>query len=169
MNASDFSDDLRGAWGKFRDYAARLALILVLMDHASDPTADEAALPELGARHVRDAWRLIDYFKVMAVRVRLAIAGGPALGGSAVSRVVLKWVRSNGLAEFTESELGQARRKLTDAQRGDALAELAKLNVIRPAPRREPSPNGGRPPSPSWVVNPSLLETRNPENPGNPP
>ena len=40
MNAPDFPPYLRGPWGKLREYAGRLTLILTLMHHAADPTAD---------------------------------------------------------------------------------------------------------------------------------
>ena len=38
QEADDFPDALEGPWGKLEAYAARLALILHLMDLASDPT-----------------------------------------------------------------------------------------------------------------------------------
>ena len=80
MNAADFPPFLRGPWGKFREYAGRLTLILTLMHHAADPTADPLIVPDVGPRRVDDAWRLIAYFKSHARRVQAVIACGPGTG-----------------------------------------------------------------------------------------
>jgi len=48
MNAPGFPAPQRGAWGKFRELAGRLLLVLVLIGQASDPTANSDAVPEAG-------------------------------------------------------------------------------------------------------------------------
>jgi hypothetical protein len=48
MNAPGFPAPQRGAWGKFRELAGRLVLVLVLIGQASDPTANSDAVPEAG-------------------------------------------------------------------------------------------------------------------------
>ncbi len=93
MNADGFPPKLRGPWGKFREYAGRLALILALLEHASDPTADPLAVPEVGPDTVASAWLLISYFKSHARRVHEAIAQGPGIGGGHVVQAIVGWIR----------------------------------------------------------------------------
>lgn len=165
MNRDDFAPRLRGPWGKFREYAGRLALVLACLDHASDPTADPEAVPRVGPEVVEDAWRLIDYFKSHARRVHATIGRGPGGGGGPVAKAVVDWLRAGHRASFTEHEVKQARRWIDPAELADALAHLAARHAIRPRPRPTSGPKGGRPASPSYDVNPALLETRNPTNP----
>jgi hypothetical protein len=91
MNAPDFDPALRGAWGKFREYAGRLALILACLDHAADPTADPTAVPAAGRRAVEGAWRLIAYFKGHTRKAHVAIAGS---GGRGATSKLLGAIRS---------------------------------------------------------------------------
>jgi hypothetical protein len=161
MNAGAFPPFLRGPWGKLREYAGRLALILTLMHHASDATADPLAVPEVDARRVDDAWKLIGYFQSHARRVHAAIAYGPVTGESRAVKAIVEWIRAGRLLTFTERELKQARRWIK-GDMDDALAYLTERGAIRPRPALQAGSKGGRPPSTTYDVNPALLVTQNP-------
>jgi hypothetical protein len=160
MNDPAFPPYLRGAWGKLREYAGRQTLILTLMHHAADPTADPIAVPTVGPRRVDEAWRLIGYFKRHARRIHAAIASGPSDGTTRAVKAILDWIRDGRRATFTESEISQARRWI-GADLADALEHLTGRGAIRPLPAPQSGPKGGRPPSPAYEVNPLLL-SRNP-------
>jgi hypothetical protein len=160
MNAADFPLHLRGTWGKLREYAGRLTLILALMDHAADPTRDECAVPNIEARYVSDAWRLINYFKSHAKRVRAAIVHGAAATDCAKEvMAVIEFLRDGQKGEFTEHELTQARRWIDCDSLAKALKFLEERNAIRPKPAPERNPKGGRPRSSTYHVNPALLNS----------
>jgi hypothetical protein len=55
VNAANFPDTLRGPWSKLEEYAGRLCLILTLLRHDADPTADPRSLPLAGPVAARDA------------------------------------------------------------------------------------------------------------------
>jgi hypothetical protein len=160
MNAADFPPSLRGPWGKLREYAGRLALILTLLHHAADPAADPLIVPRVGPRRVDDAWRSIGYFKGHVRRVHAAIASGPSSGTTRAVKAIVDWIRDGRRASFTESEIGQARRWI-GADLADALSFLIGRGAIRDRPAPQTGPKGGRPPSPAYDVNPLLL-TGNP-------
>ncbi len=164
MNAPEFDQSMRGTYGKFREYAGRLALILACLDHAADPLADPLAVPKVGPRQVENAWRLIGYFESHAKRVHHAIAQGPdGTGGGRIMTAIVDWLRSGHRLTFTEHELRQARRWMQDDDVADALAYLENVNAIRPPARpQQPGPKGGRPPSTSYEVHPLLLIAQNP-------
>jgi len=157
MNADDFPPSLRGAWGKFREYAGRLVLILALLHYAVDPTQDSVPIPEIGPRHVEDAWRLVAYFKSHVLRVRAAMRRDAGLGEDAGP--ILGWIRRTELASFPQSDLTRnLPRFRTDPESLKAvLARLVEANVIRPRPE-PPAPKGkrGRKPLPTFEVNPAL-------------
>jgi hypothetical protein len=169
MNAADFPPHLRGAWGKLREYAGRLALILALLDHAADPTSDPEAIPDIGPRITENTWALVDYFKQHARRVHAAIARGRGFGGgsksvNAATEAVVDWIRSGAGTEFTERDIKQARRWIDDADLAEALKALVTRNAIRPRPIPERGPKGGRPASAAYDVNPALLDSHNLRN-----
>lgn len=166
MNAVDFNPEFRGPWGKGRDYAARLALILACMDHAADPTADPEAIPDVGPRAVVNAWRLVDYFKSHARRVQ-AVANDPRIGGGPVVRAVVEWITKGPRRSFSERDIKQARRWIKDNDLSAALAYLTKRHAIRPRAETDEAPRVGHPRSPVYDVNPSLLDTQNSQNPQN--
>jgi hypothetical protein len=165
MEAPEFPPHLRGPWGKFREYAGRLALILTLMHHAADPTADPLIVPKVGPRRVEDTWRLIGYFKTHAYRVHAAIASGPSSGKTRVVKALIDWIRQGERASFTEHEFKQARRWVQHDDLARALSYLTGRNAIRPRSGPKTGPKGGRPPSPGYDVNPALAVTRNSQNP----
>lgn len=157
MNADDFPESRRAMWGKFRDHAARLALVLALMRHAADPTADALDVPYVDRAVIRDAWRLVAYFKSHYLRARDKMDRGPASEDAAALKTVVTWLRAKSLATFTERDLKQAR-KINDEAREKAFARLIALNVIRLA-KPKPNPAGGRP-SKVFEVNPALYPSK---------
>ena len=168
MNSPTFLPSLRGTWGKLREYAGRLALILALMEQAADPTADDGALPTVGIETVRAAWRLISYFKSHARRVHTAIAQGTGGGGGPVVRVIVDWLRADTRLAFSESEFKQARRTIEPADLADALDFLSKQNAIRLQSHPEEQKDrrkGGRPRSNVYEVNPALFARKIPQEP----
>jgi hypothetical protein len=168
MNRDDFPPTLRGPWGKFRDYAGRLCLVLALMDHAADPDADPVAVPNVGPKSVRDGWRLVAYFKSHARRVQAAIGSRAGIGGGPVVAAIVEWIRAGRRLSFTRHEVKQARRWIKEDDLDAALRFLVDRKAIRPGPAPPEKPKGGRPVSPSYDVNPALLDTQNPRNPQNP-
>jgi hypothetical protein len=157
MNAPDLPPYLRGPWGKLREYAGRLTLILTLLHHAADPTADSLAVPGVGPRRVDDAWRLIGYFKTHARRVHAVIAAGPSTGESRAVKAILDWIRDGRRASFSEAEIRHARRWIADEHLADALSFLIDRNAIRPRSAPQTGPKGGRPASPTYDVHPDLI------------
>lgn len=160
QQADDFPDGLEGPWGKLEAYAARLALILHLMDLAADPTrptADDP--PDLTRRSIVDAARLVAYFKSHARRVRDAMDGRADDGGDHV-RALLRWIIRNDRSEFSERDIGKNFDRFKDdpAALDDALSRMVALHLIRPQPVPE-APKPGRKRSPTYEVNPSLKDS----------
>lgn len=156
MNDPGFPPSMRGPWGKLREYAGRLALILALLDHAADPTVDAVAVPDASERHIENAWRLVAYFKSHARRVHAAVSLGVSSPEAAAAKAVIGWIRKDALATFTESQLKQARRWIEPEPLAKALLYLSKANAIRPQEAPQGTAKGGRPPSPVYDVNPAL-------------
>jgi hypothetical protein len=158
QEADDFPDSLEGPWGKLEAYAGRLALILHLMDLASDPTRTVAAdLPELPRRIIADAARLVAYFKAHARRVHAAMGGKCTDGGEDV-RALVRWILRNDLARFSERDIARNFDRFQDdpAALADALWWMAGNNLIRPSREPEEAPKPGRKRSPAYEVNPTL-------------
>jgi Protein of unknown function (DUF3987)/Bifunctional DNA primase/polymerase, N-terminal len=134
LEADDFRDSLEGPWGKLETYAARLALILHLMDLAADPArpADDEP-PELPRRIIDDAWRLVSYFKAHARRVYAAM-GGKAGNGDENVQALLKWIIRNERVEFSTRDINHDLRRFRDhdAELVDALDWMTARHLIRP-------------------------------------
>jgi hypothetical protein len=160
QEADDFPDSLEGAWGKLEAYAARLALILHLMDLAADPTGPvDAEPPELPRRIIEGSARLVAYFKSHARRIRTA-TGGKADNGDENVRALLGWIGRNELAEFSERDIGKNFDRFKDdpAVLADSLEWMATRNLIR----RRPGPDArkpGRKLSPTYEANPALRKS----------
>ncbi len=160
QEADDFPASLEGSWGKLEAYAARLALILHLMDLAADPTrpADDEP-PDLPRRIIQAAARLVGYFKAHARRIR-ATTGGKSFGGGEDVRALLGWVIRNDHAWFSTQGIGKDfdRFKDDEAALSDALSWMTDRNLIRLEPAdgtRKP----GRKRSPRYEANPALWKS----------
>ena len=142
----DFAPSLRGPWGKFREYAGRLALILTLVDHAANPLADALAVPDVCPRQVENAWKLIAYFKSHARRVHESISLGSGVGGGSTVKTIVEWIRFHSRLSFKERDVAQDRRWIAPDKLAAALNHLAQVNAIRPQtlPTHE-TPKPGRP------------------------
>jgi hypothetical protein len=84
-------------------------------------------------------------------------------GASAGATYLLKWIRRHGLREFTKRHAQQhGKRRFRKAEDIDpALTELSKRGYIRLRPLVSSGP--GRPPSPTFVVNPAVFDKAKPE------
>jgi len=156
MNDPEFSPSLRGPWGKLREYAGRLSLVLALLDHAADLTADALAVPDVDERHVQNAWRLVTYFKSHAQRVYAVVRLGVSGPEAAVVKAIVEWLRDGCRETFTERDVKRARPWIEHDTLAKALIYMASANAIRRHEPLQETAKPGRPPSPTYDVNPSL-------------
>ncbi|QDV34106.1 DUF3987 domain-containing protein [Tautonia plasticadhaerens] len=189
----EFPEDLRGAWPKFETICARLALVLAQLRQAygkvdaarpggwsmevGSSTEDEppVRLPSpasVEAEDVEGAAALVDYFKVMARRVLGEIHEG-RVEVPPDAHAILAWIRRKSLDHFSANDvnrdsLSRFRGRLD--RRDAALGWLERQGCIRVRPEEDREGKSGRPPSPSYEVNPNLnaVPPRNPPNPLNP-
>jgi hypothetical protein len=79
------------------------------------------------------------------------------------ARYVLRWIERHGRREFTKSEAQHhGKRRFPKADDIDAaLAELTRRGFIRPKPAETSGP--GRPPSPTYEVNPAAFADAKPK------
>lgn len=160
MNSPEFDQNMRACYGKAREYAARFALILCLLDHAAS-NADPASLPKLEPRHIAAGFAVAKYFLSMTARVFREMSGGTNTGGPDVLALV-KWIVRTERSEFSLVDVGNNFKRFKDdpATLADTIAWMESRNLIRikPAPVA-PASKRGRKPSPRWEVNPSLRKS----------
>lgn len=158
-----FPEHLVQTWSKFRTQCARLTLVLDLLHRAYDPEWD-GKLTDVRKSSVEGAIVLIDYFKVHFRRVFATIMGQQHDNPSA--RAILDWITKGERHTFSEREVKDTFRR-GFADRPGALTEGLAWLVERNCLRRVPAPTvkNGRPPTPRYETNPSLLGKR-PQNPG---
>lgn len=153
----DFPKELKGAWSKFRSHFARLLLALDQLHWAYDPTAPFDVFPDITASRVRDAIRLIDYFKTH-FRIVLSHVQG-AIAENDDARAILRWASSRPEPRFTEREAKhnfRGRFREHPENLGIALEWLVERSLVRkivPPPRGD----GGRPKLPVYEIYPSAL------------
>jgi hypothetical protein len=166
MNSADFPEDLHGPWGKLETYAGRFWLILTLLWHAADPTADPDILPNATAKTARDAWRLASYFKSHHRRIRAHLQGKGTAGAPEGVRLVLNWIKGHPNRDrLSWRDLSQAyppSRGYDRAMMEDALAWLVRQNALR-SRRQDDKPRGtpGRKASLAWEIHPDLIAQQN--------
>jgi hypothetical protein len=158
--APGFPEDQAGAWSKLRTHAARFALILSRLRWACDPTSGPLPGP-ITAADLRGAIALADYFKSHLARVIHEVTGGM---GSPDARSLVRWIRSNGLAAFSQRDVTRnlPRFRLDPEALDAALSWLTERNIIR----RRPDPDRtegrrGRKATPTYEVHPSLSAPQN--------
>lgn len=156
MATKGFPPGLETAWGKLREYAGRLALVLACMRHADDSSLNPLDAPTVDGLTVRDAWRLVDYFKSHAKRVHAIIGQSTGIGGSAAAQAVVKWIRDTECKSFTERDVKRARTWIDPDDLDESLSYLIERNAIRLVEVAGNRTGKGRPASPVYLVNPSL-------------
>jgi hypothetical protein len=162
VNSPDFPDSLRGSWSKLEEYAGRLCLILTLLHHAADPTADPDVLPSVTPSEARDAWRLITYFKSHHKRVRAYLQSKGLGGAPDGARLILNWIRNHSDQDTLSARdiaRGYPRSRGYDpAAMEDGIAWLVTKNALRLvlAEKRPPGAQG-RKARPVYAIHPDLL------------
>jgi hypothetical protein len=161
---------VRGIWSKYRATCARIALILSRLRVVSEGV-DEPGLPgDVTLEDVSNAIAIVEYFKRTARKVLASTQGGKVKLPDD-ERAIIGWIASRGhnAVRFTSNNINSSLgrfRKNPDRLRS-ALDSLVSLDCIRPLPGPPRTGRPGRPPSPSYEVNPHLHSeySFNPENP----
>jgi len=142
-------------WGsKAAGLTLRLAAVLHTAQHGPAGSIDAATLA--------DAITIVRWSIPHAEAVLNLMAAGESSDQSG-ARYVLRWIERHGRREFTKRDAQQhGRRRFPKADDIDAaLAELARRGYIRLRPAETSGP--GRPPSPTYEVNPAVFENGNTE------
>jgi hypothetical protein len=165
MNVADFPEYLLGPWSKFDEYAGRLALVLTVLRHAADPTANPQTLPQVGPDIAEDAWKLVNYFKTQHRRMRAHLHGDGMAGVPEGAKWILNWIRNHpGQTSFSGRDLTLSyppSRDYDPARMDDGLQWLQQRNAIRRAPMPERAAGRpGRKPATSWLIHPDLHGTQ---------
>ena len=142
--------------GKLPGLAARLALVLGLLDWAAEGAED---LREVTAEHFGRAAHLVESYLLPMARRAYADASVPKAERAA--RRLVGIIRENGWDRFTSREVQRLGRAGvgTAAEINPALEMLAEGDCIR-AVDAPATPQGGRP-TRLFLVNPALLGNRN--------
>lgn len=157
QNDPDFPARLKPAYGKLEGAAARIAIVLQLLDTASkDGDGEDTLQPEW----VEAAGEVAFYFGAHARRVRRACSDDPRLDGA---RRILAWAVDGNHARFTRADLWRSLRRNTLFDRPESLTGPLKLlethKLIRWAPAAE---HAAGPPTPAgFEVNPAVRKQTN--------
>lgn len=145
----DFPPWMRSAYGKFEGTAARLAMILQLLDGASggEPWYGSELLP----RWVKAAAEMCFYFGGHARRVQRSCGADPRLDAA---RRILLWITENKRESFTRAELWQSLRRNPLFRRSEDLSGPLVLLITHNIIRAKAGENGER--KPAYDVNPEL-------------
>lgn len=147
--------------GKLRpiaDWAAKLvghSVRLAALLHIAADTTEDALLRPLEADTIEAAWELADYFRQHA----LAAFDHMHLDAAALAlRRVAEWIKSQEGPTFVKRQAYIANRTVAPrVQDLDLLLNaLVEANWIRSKEGPEAQPEGGRPPSPTFEINPQL-------------
>jgi hypothetical protein len=155
--APEFERTLAGAWSKLIGRCARLALILSRLRWATAPAAGRPAAPwEVAEQDVEGAAQLTHWLGTHLVGVAHEMSGGVA---GAAARDVLAWLQRHGHNSFREADLINDLRRFRRDPRAlaQALCVLESAQIIRRADRPRVPGRPGRPPSPQFLVHPSLM------------
>jgi hypothetical protein len=136
-------------WGaKLAGATLRLAAVLHCVEHG--------AAGYIGGPTIRAAVELARYLVPHAEAV-LNMMQAKEASGDDDARYVLRWIERHGRREFTKRDAQQhGKRRFPKADDIDpALAELTRRGYIRLRPLDAAGP--GRPPSPSYEVNPAAF------------
>jgi hypothetical protein len=158
----EFQTSLTGLWAKLEQYAGRIVLILHLLDLAADPNLEQFPIPDVSAKTVMKARRLLSYLKSHTHRVHnmMKTVGRGAEGNDDV-QCILKWLHRHRPVLFSLRDLNRDLTR-TFSKRSHALEEalgwLVDKRVLKPqATDSEGAKRGpGRPKSSVYLVNPNL-------------
>ena len=142
-------------WGaKLAGATLRLAAVLHCVEHG--------AAGYIGGATIRAAVELARYLVPHAEAV-LNMMQAKEASGDDDAQYVLRWIERHGRREFTKRDAQQhGKRRFPKADDIDpALAELIRRGYIRLRPSEATGP--GRPPSPSYEVNPVAFVNADPE------
>ncbi|MDD4270175.1 MAG: DUF3987 domain-containing protein [Thermoguttaceae bacterium] len=143
-------------WGsKLAGATLRLAAVLHCVEHGLTGEVTTGTL----AAAIEIARALIPHAEAV-----LNLMGDAAPSGASDGQYVLKWIERHGKREFTKSEAQQhGKRRFPRAEDIDpAINELARRGYVRQQPAKASGP--GRPPSPTYEVNPAVFEIGNARN-----
>lgn len=160
----DFDQAFRGNWLKFRQYCARLALILEQLHWAYGPQRSKRPC-QVGAGSLDGAIAVIDYFKSHFYRIHERIRGGKQCE-NALAEAILRWIETRGLTCFTEAAVRDNFRRQLKARPqdlDDAIRWLVTRRAIRKMHARQS--HRGRIGSARYEVNP-LLSSKSAEQYG---
>ena len=169
QSSADFPESMTGPSAKLEQYAGRITLILHMLHWVCDSNRDPGTIPDVGPDRVRDAARLLEYFKSHIRRVHTAMKAGPGPEhGNDDVQSILKWIFRHQPESFSVRDL---RRDLsrTFGKRSQELEVAIGLLVSKKCirPQAEASPKEGRPGrrrSPVYLVNPRLVASQNRQN-----
>jgi hypothetical protein len=126
----DFPPWMRSAYGKFEGTAARLALVLQLLDAACD--GESAGECEITDRWVNAAAEMCFYFGAHARRVQQACGSDPRLDGA--KRIML-WIKDGKHKSFKRADLWQSLRRNPLFRRSEDLSAPLVLLITHNAIR----------------------------------
>jgi hypothetical protein len=151
VNASDFSDHLRGPWSKLRGYCASLSLVVHLLRWASAEVNDES----VDAESMRRAVLLTSYFKRQTKRVLTVMGADPVIDDA---RHVLEWIRRTRPTEFKGWHVQRSLQSQWRFQTAPTLIKPLQLledhHYVRPRGPLPVNKTGSRPPGETYDVNP---------------
>jgi hypothetical protein len=162
INAADFPPHLAGVAGKLKGYAARLALVSMLLRAGFEPGAD---VEDLSAADMRAGAALALYFLGHAERVYHAMGRDRR---TILAAKVLDWIKARGKSTFKPTDVYQALRSrlLTRPEQVyTPLRLLAHLRHVRE--QATPYAGTGQRPDPTYYVHPYYLGNGT-ANTGNP-
>ena len=160
INSAGFPRSLKGPWSKMEGFCARIALTLAQLRRAYN---GEERGPVDGV-DVRNAARLIDYFKAGFRRIRGQLLGY-LLDADDDTNDVIHWIRIARVESFTARDLLRRFRTFDSRRRDHVLRWLVDRQYVRLVPA---DPRRGRP-SPHYLSNPYLWDgkdnkDKNPED-----
>ncbi len=163
---------VRGAWSKYRATCARIAIVLAMLKAACVEVSYLDKPRDADDEDVAHAVVLTEYFKRTFKKVLASTTHGQVKLSDDQRAVLECALMCEDMNTFTfnyiNSSLGRFRGdkdRLTEA-----LDVLIKLDCIRAAPMLPPTGKPGRPPSPSYLINPNVRSfySFNSLNPGDP-
>jgi hypothetical protein len=141
--------------GKLAGETLRLAAIIHFVDHRPETAIDQKTI----VAAIEIAEYLIPHAEAVLNMMEAADDDAVADAG-----YVLKWIRRHQRREFTKTEVQHhGKRRFPKAEDIDpALSELTLRGYIRPRTVEQAAP--GRPPSPTYDVNPAVFQNKTAES-----